>query len=45
MAKVGASAIAVTEAGIMKLAKSSLNAYAQYEQLVGGVDKLFGEQE
>lgn len=43
MAKVGASAIAVTEAGIVKLAKSSLNAYAQYEQLVGGVDKLFGE--
>lgn len=41
--KVMGTALAGATAGVAALASSALNAYASYEQLVGGVDKLFGE--
>ena len=40
-AKVGAAAIGVAAAGIAALTKSSIEGYAEYEQLVGGVETLF----
>ena len=40
-AKVGTAAITAAAAGIAALTKASLKNYAQYEQLVGGVDTLF----
>lgn len=40
-AKVGAAAVAAAAAGISVLAKKSLDGYAEYEQLVGGVETLF----
>lgn len=40
-AAIGAAAVAAT-AMIGKLAKDSIQAYADFEQLSGGVDKLFG---
>lgn len=43
LAKVGAAAIGAASAGVAALAKSATEAYADYEQLVGGVEKLFGE--
>ena len=46
-AKVGAVAaagIAAASAAIGALVKSSVSAYANYEQLVGGVETLFGAQ-
>lgn len=42
MAKVGAAAITATATGIAALTKSSIDSYAEYEQLVGGVETLFG---
>lgn len=42
LAVVAASATAAL-AGVAAIGKSALDAYASYEQLVGGVDKLFGE--
>lgn len=42
-AKVGAAAIGAASAGIATLTKSSIEGYAEYEQLVGGVETLFGE--
>ena len=42
-AKVGAAAIGAASAGIVALTKSSIEGYAEYEQLVGGVETLFGE--
>lgn len=42
-AKVGAAAIGAASAGIAALTKSSIEGYAEYEQLVGGVETLFGE--
>lgn len=41
-AKVGAAAIAATSAVVMKFASDAVSAYAEYEQLVGGVSKLYG---
>lgn len=41
-AKVGAAAIGVAATGIATLTKSSIEGYAEYEQLVGGVETLFG---
>lgn len=41
-AKVGAAAVAVAGTAVVKLAADATKSYAQYEQLVGGVDKLFG---
>lgn len=41
--KAAAAGITAAAAGIGALTKSAVSAYADYEQLVGGVDKLFGE--
>ena len=40
-AKVGTAAITAAAAGVAALTKASLQNYAQYEQLVGGVETLF----
>jgi len=41
---VAASAIAgAAAAAVVKIGKDSLNAYADYEQLTGGIDTLFGD--
>ena len=42
-AKVTASAIAAGSGAIIALTKSATDAYANYEQLEGGVKKLFGD--
>ena len=41
VAKVGAAALAVASTAMVAVGKASLDAYADYEQLVGGVDTLF----
>ncbi len=41
VAKIGATAIAAGAAGVAALTKMGVEGYAQYEQLVGGVDTLF----
>lgn len=41
--KIGAAATSAAAAGVAALTKSAVSAYADYEQLVGGVEKLFGE--
>lgn len=43
-AKIGAAAVGAAAAGITALTKSSVENYAEYEQLVGGVQTLFGLQ-
>lgn len=43
MAKIGTAAIAAGGAAILAVGKQALTAYADYEQLVGGVDTLFKE--
>jgi len=40
-AKVGVAAIGAATAGVTALAKSALDSYGDYEQLVGGVETLF----
>ena len=40
-AKIGTAAIAAAAAGIVALTKSAVTNYAEYEQLVGGVETLF----
>jgi phage-related protein len=40
-AKVGTAAVSAAATGIAVLTKNALNNYAEYEQLVGGVDTLF----
>lgn len=40
-AKVGAAAIGAAATGVAALTKASIDQYAEYEQLVGGVDTLF----
>ena len=40
-AKVGAAAVGAAAAGIAALTKASVDQYAEYEQLVGGVETLF----
>jgi len=40
-AKVGAAAVTAASAAVGKLVKDSVQAYAEYEQLVGGVETLF----
>ena len=40
-AKVGMAAVSAAAAGVTALTKSSLDGYANYEQLVGGVETLF----
>ena len=41
-AKVGAAAVGIATGAIVKFTKDSVGAYAEYEQLVGGVQKLYG---
>lgn len=43
-AKIGTAAVGAAAAGITALTKSAVNNYAEYEQLVGGVQTLFGLQ-
>ena len=40
-AKVGAAAVTAAGAGLAALTKQSIEGYAEYEQLVGGVETLF----
>lgn len=40
-AKIGLSAVGAAAAGVAALTKQSLESYAEYEQLVGGVETLF----
>lgn len=40
-AKVGAAALTAAATGMAALTKASIDQYAEYEQLVGGVDTLF----
>lgn len=40
-AKVGAAALAAAATGVAALTKASIDQYAEYEQLVGGVNTLF----
>jgi hypothetical protein len=40
-AKIGTAAVGAAATGIAALTKSAVDSYAQYEQLVGGVDTLF----
>ena len=42
VAKVGGAAIAAGAAGVAALTKMGVDGYAQYEQLAGGVETLFG---
>ena len=41
-AKVGTAAVGAAATGIVALTKSAVENYAEYEQLVGGVETLFG---
>lgn len=40
-AKVGAAALTAAATGVAALTKASIDQYAEYEQLVGGVDTIF----
>ena len=40
-AKIGTAAVATAAAGITALTTAAVNNYAEYEQLVGGIDTLF----
>ena len=40
-AKVGAAAVTAASSAVVALTKASLDGYADYEQLVGGVETLF----
>jgi phage-related protein len=42
IAKVGTTAMGAATAGAIALTKASVSGYADYEQLVGGVQKLYG---
>lgn len=42
-AKTATAAVAAVSAASVAVTKMSLDSYASYEQLVGGVDKLFGD--
>lgn len=44
-AKVGGAAVAAFSAAAVAIGKQSIESYAQYEQLVGGVDTLFKRSE
>lgn len=43
VAKVSTAAVSAAATGIGAIVKQSVSAYADYEQLVGGVETLFGE--
>lgn len=40
-AKIGTTAVAAASTAIVALTKNAVESYAEYEQLVGGVDTLF----
>lgn len=42
-AKIGTAAVSIASAGVVALTKAAVEEYANYEQLVGGVDTLFKE--
>lgn len=42
-AKATAAAVGAAATGLAAIVKSSVDAYGEYEQLVGGINKLFGE--
>ena len=42
-AKAAAAAVSAAAAGVAALTKASVEGYAEYEQLVGGVETLFGQ--
>lgn len=41
-AKIGTAAIGTASAGIVALTKQAVESYAEYEQLIGGVETLYG---
>ena len=41
-AKIGTAAVGVASAAIVGLTKQSIESYAEYEQLVGGAELMFG---
>lgn len=41
--KVAAAGVAAASAAVTKITQSSLDSYADYEQLIGGVETLFGD--
>lgn len=43
MGKIGAAAVAAGGAAVVAVGKQALSAYADYEQLVGGAELMFGE--
>lgn len=43
VAKVGVASLAAVSGAVIAMAKGAVSSYASYEQLVGGVDKLYGE--
>ena len=43
LAKVSTAALGAAAAGVGALVKQSVSAYAEYEQLVGGIETLFGQ--
>lgn len=45
VAKVGAAAVSAAVAGVTALTKMGIEGYAQYEQLVGGVETLFKDSQ
>ena len=44
-AKVGAAAVGVASAAIAALTKQAVNSFAEYEQLAGGAQKIFGQMD
>ena len=44
-AKVGAAALSAASAGVVALTKAAVENYAEYEQLVGGVETLFKDSQ
>ena len=42
-AKIGTAAISTAAAGVVALTKQSIESYAEFEQLVGGAELMFGE--
>jgi phage-related protein/predicted nucleic acid-binding Zn-ribbon protein len=45
IAKVGAAAVGLASAAIVKVTKDAVSAYGEYEQLVGGAQKIFDEMD
>lgn len=43
LAKISTAALGAAAAGVSALVKQSVSAYAEYEQLVGGIETLFGK--